>query len=396
MPFGVTETGFERKTLEDILTGFEDRQRADIDPNIDVSAETPLGQLNGIYAAELAEAWEGLEGAYHSYNPNAAEGDAMVNVALITGTEKRPAQPSRVTCTLSIEAGDTVPAGSLISLDTREDIQFVLLSDAVNPSGITADIAGVFECTVDGPTQALAGNLTNIVTPHSGWLSVTNALDAELGRFADDTITLRQRRQQQLALRGGSTIDAIQADLLELDTIDQVEPLENTKSEFDPITGLPGRSFEFIILDGSLTDDNTIAQTIFNSRPAGMISFGNTSGTAVDGEGDSHTVKFSRPIEVLLYVKMSVRVTSLFPPVDGDEQVKAAVVARARQVFTVGDDITPLPLAVGAFNVPGVVDVPIESLKIGLTSNPPLNIPIGIGLHEIARFDTSRVEVEIL
>lgn len=394
MTFGVTPDGFNRKTFQDIKSDFEGKQRAQIDANIDVSDETPLGQLNGIVGSALAEAWEGIEGAYHAYDPTAAEGEAMVNVALLTGTTKRGPEPSRVTCTLNLDAGTTVPAGSLIALDTREDVQFELQDDVTNSGGVTADLPGEFACTVDGPVSALATHLTTIVTPISGWNSVTNALDADVGHLADDDIALRQRRVQQLALRGGSTIDAIQADLLQIDTISDVEMLENTTDVFDPVTGLPGRTFEALVIDGGLTPDNDVAQAIFDSKPAGITSFGSSSGTATDPNGDTHVVRFSRPVERLVYVKMQVEATGLFPPVDGEDQVKAAVVARGVNVFGPGDDVTALALAFGAFDVPGVANVP--SIFIGLAPAPTLSIPIPIGLHEIAKFDSTRIEVEVL
>lgn len=394
MAFGVTLEGFVRKTFEDIKEELEERQRADIDPNVDVSDETPLGQLNGIFGSALAEAWEGLEGAYHAFDPLDSEGDALTNVALLTGTERRGAAPSTVTCTLNLDGGTTVPAGSLISLDTRPDIQFELDADVENTGGVPADFAGEFTCTVDGPVVALATHLTQIVTPVSGWNTVSNPLDADVGRLADNDVTLRQRRSQQLALRGGSTIDAVHADLLEIETISQVDMLENTLDVFDPETALPPHTFEALIVDGGLTPDEDIAQAIWDSKPGGIKPHGNTSGVAIDKNGDEQIVPFSRPIEKLIYIKMKVAVSGLFPSVDGEELVKQAVATKGTNTFGTGDDVTALALGFGAFSVTGVTDVP--EIFIGLAVSPTLAVPISIGLHEIARFDTSRIEVEVV
>lgn len=390
--FGVTPTGFVRKTLADITLEYETKERANIDPNVDVDADAPLGQFNGIVGNSLAEAWEALDDTYHTFDPNAAEGDALVNDALLTGTEKRSSAPSTVTCTLNLDAGASVPGGAIISLNTRDDVRFQLLSTVTNSGGTVANLPGSFECTEDGPIPALAGRLTVIVTPFSGWNSVTNALDASVGHNADNDITLRQRRQQQLALRGGSTLDAIVADLLEIESITDVVPLENNSGRFDADTGLPAHSFEMLIVDDGLTPNNTVAQTIFDSKPGGIKPVGTSSGTAIDANSKAHAVAFSRADNQLVYVILEVSISTLFPE-DGEDQITNAVLTKARNTFGVSDDVVGLVLEAAAISINGVVDV---TAKIGFSASPTLTDNLTIGLHQIARFDSTRLEITLV
>lgn len=390
MTFGVTPTGFNRKTLADIVLEYETRQRAEMDPNVDVDPDSPVGQLNGIIGNAVAEVWEAQEDTYHGFNPNEAEGDQLVNVSLLTGTSKRGAAPSTVSCTLTLEAGATVPSGAIVSLSTRDDVRFELTVTVNNPSGITATFPGAFECQADGPIPALAGELTVIVTPFSGWLAVTNALDADLGHNADSNITLRQRREQQLTLQGGSTIDAIVADLLEIASIADVVSIENESDHYDPTTGLRAHTFEMMIVDDGLTDNDLIAQTIFDSKPAGISPSGSlTIGQAVDGKGKAHLVPFSRADDQLVWCILEISVSGLFP-LNGEQQIIESVLARARNTFGIADDVVGGALEAAAFSIAGVTDA---TALIGFAPAPTLDDNLPIGLHQIARFDSSRVTV---
>ena len=390
MTFGVTSDGFNKKVLADITADFEAKERADIDPNADVDPESPFGQLNGIVGAAVAENWEVLEETYHTFDPNGAEGDALVNISLITGTTKRPATQSIVTVTCNLDAGATAPQGALIAISGREDIEFELDADITNPGGSPDDIEGTATAIDTGPVQALAGQLTVIKTPAAGWNSVTNAADAELGENADNDITLRARRQAQLALQGGSTIDAIAADLLQITTIEDVLMLENTLDHFDPITGLSGHTFEAIISDSGLTPDNTIAQTIFNTKPGGIFSAGEASGIATDKAGKEHTVLFSRGEDRNIYVAMHLAVSSQYPS-DGETQVIAAALLKAEQTFGVADDVVALALEVAAFGITGVTNAVAD---IGFADGPTSAANLPIGLHQRAKFSSLHFTVE--
>jgi uncharacterized phage protein gp47/JayE len=392
MTFGVTPQGFNRKTYQDIKASIETKERARIDASVDLDPESVFGQLNGIFGEELAEAWEAAEGAYHSFDPNAAEGESMVNLALITGTEKRTGAVSLVLVLLELEAGTTVPTGSLISLATRDDVRFEILGDVTNAGGSTAQVEAYARCIEDGPVAALAGQLTNIVTPVGGWLAVTNNEDASLGRNADDTITLRYRRQEQLALRGGSTIDGIQADLLEVDTISDCVMLENVTDHFDPLTGLPSHAFEAMIVDDGLTNNDDVAQTIWESKPTGIASFGNTQGEATDMNEEDHVIFFSRAENRLVYVKLQISVSSLFAP-DGETKVIEAVLDRARRTFGIADNVVGGALEAAAFGIDGVVDA---TAYLGFSGGPTLTENLVIGLHQIARFSSTRLLLEIV
>ena len=87
----VTTAGLEIKTVETILSELAARQRADIDVNLNTAADSPMGQVNGIFAAQLREAWEVLGVAYNGFNPDAVEGFLQDKLSALTGTLRRAA-----------------------------------------------------------------------------------------------------------------------------------------------------------------------------------------------------------------------------------------------------------------------------------------------------------------
>ncbi len=399
---GLTDEGFEIKPLAQIRSDIEARQKAapNIGPNQDYTDGSALGQLNGTVASEIAEVWELAGDVYASADPEAATGVSLVNVSSITGTTKRGALPTKVVCTVNLDPGTFLtPGSSQASITGRPDLTFVLDPEThtvnlENGGGSAADFAATFVSTVTGPIVVNAGALEVIDSAESGWNSITNALDGATGRNEDTNTILRERRAAQLALRGGSTVRAIRADLLdaettpELATVEAVLVLENTGDSPD-VNGLPAHSFEAIIDDGPAPSvpNDTIAQVIFDAKPAGILAHGVESGNALDEYGITHVVKFSRVVRKPVWIDLALTTGQGFP-LDGQDQVKAAIVARG-STLNVEADVIALFIRSAAFTVPGVVDVP--TFELGLSVSPAGTGNITIGYRERATFDTTRI-----
>jgi hypothetical protein len=394
--FGVTDTGFVKKTLPDILAALRAAQHAspEIGPNMDLSDLAPLGQVNGTVGSEIAELWEIGQEAFASFDPEQAADYALTALSSLTGTPRRAATYSVSPVTLTLDAGADVPAGSLVAVLGRPDLLFALDTQVQNLTASPDDFDTTATCTQSGPIVANAGTLTVIVNAVSGWTAVTNATDAEQGRVADNDITLRQRRADQLALRGGSTVAAIRADLLdvethpELDGISEVLVLENTTDAYNA-EGLPPHSFEVVLDDGVVptVDNDDIAQSIFETRPAGIPSFGDETGDALDENGVTRAELFSRADLLDVYVDLTLTVGPNFPS-DGNDQVQAAIVAKGSEL-KIGGDVIALQIRAAALGVSGVTDVP--TFAIGFSPAPTLADNLPVGTRQRAVFDTSRI-----
>jgi hypothetical protein len=393
---GVTASGFEIKTIDQIRSAINARIAAAplLGPELDTSDHSALGQHTGVMAGIFGELWELLALVYASMDPEAATAYSLTVLSSLTGTNRKGEDYSTVGVELNIDAGSTVPAGTRFSVNTRPDLVFALDEDVENSGGSPAVFESTATAVNPGPIVANAGTLTVIEASVAGLNSVTNPLDAEPGQLEESDITLRQRRYDMLALRGGSTLRAMGADLLdsethpELDGIETVLGLENSTDSTNR-DGVPAHSFEIVIDDGvsPSVDDDDIAQTIWDSKPAGIATFGDTTGTATDENGDTHPVRFSRREAINIYVQYTLSVGPTFPS-DGYDQVDALILAKGDSL-RIGDDIVYLQFRAAALGVTGVIDVP--TFTIGITPSPVGTSNIAISARARGLFDSSRI-----
>ena len=243
------------------------------------------------------------------------------------------------------------------------------------------------EAQTAGATAAPAGTITVIETPVFGWASVTNELDAEIGRNIESDSELKTRRAQTVAFPGKATLDAIRADLLELEGVVAVFAEENTS--IIPFGGLPPKSKHFVVQGGVNAE---IAQTLWDNKAGGIQLVGATSEVVKDTQGFDQTVYFDRPTLVPIYIDLVITKDAKFP-IDGATQIRNAVLAFGESL-NIGDDVIVYPQLICAFDqVVGIKDVVI---KIGIAPGPTLDDNISIDSDERADFDASRISVAVI
>lgn len=390
---GVTSLGFTKKTVEEIKAELETDQLETIDATLNLSADQPVGQLNAVFAKHLADVWALAEVAYSAFDRDAAEGRLLDNIGSITGTPREPARKSLVTCTVNLGASFSQPAGALMAnVAGQPDIKFVN-RDAVT-STTSGNYTAVFESIDYGPVVANAGTLTQITAAVSGWNSITNAADAELGALEEGDTDYRQRQADELTAPGACTTDAIRADLLKVKGVLQAFCFENVTLTTDA-DGLPGKAIECVIYDGAspTASNNEVAQAIWNSKPSGSETYGAITAYAVDALGITRTVKFSRATIKNVYLEFDITVDASKYPIDGAALVKAAAVEKGN-TLNLGDDVIALALRSSALSVQGVLDV--TAMRLGFSASPVGLVNLAISGREIARFDTSRVTVTVV
>lgn len=77
MTNGVTPEGFVRRTLSAVLRSLESRNRSALGVDVIQTAPTPLGQINGVVAAEIDEVWQLAQNVYSSASVAEAEGSRL-------------------------------------------------------------------------------------------------------------------------------------------------------------------------------------------------------------------------------------------------------------------------------------------------------------------------------
>jgi uncharacterized phage protein gp47/JayE len=391
MPF-VDATGLQIKTIEEILDELSTQQKAEIDSTLNTAPDEPLGELNGIFAAQLREIWEVAQVAYNGFNPDAAEGFLLEKLSALTGTLREGATKSTVVpMTVDLDAATTLLAGTHFAhVVGLPDNRWTPIEDYTASVGGSQSVD--FEAEFAGAVIANAGTITVIATAVTGWNSVTNPNDANVGKEIDTNAELRQRREEELRATGSATLDAIRADVLADEDVLQVSVFENTSSVVDA-NGLPPKSIEVVVFDGSppTLSNNEIAQLIFDTKPAGIETYGLETGTATDSLGAFHTIKFSRPTELQIWIELfvSVNISSGYA---GASALEAALVELNTTDLLQGRDVIAARLGEVAMSFDGIFDL-YSPPQLGLSPSPVGTANIVIGPREIARLDTGRITI---
>lgn len=392
--YGLTSTGFVPKPFAVCKDEIETSLKSVFGESIDLSAQSVFGQLTGIIAERESDLWDVAQDVYEAGNPSNVTGAAQDSLCALTGTVRDPATHSTVSLRLGGTAGTLVPEGKQASV-TSTGVKFETLADATIIAVGTFTYVDVDAQAVEtGPLPALAGSITTIETPVSGWDTVTNLLDAEVGADQETDADLRLRREVELRHAGGGALEAIRSRVLEVSGIQQCAVFENTTMVTDG-DGLPAKSIE-VVVHGTY-DADSVREAIFGTaadprgKAAGIATYGTTSGTLTDSQGQNHTVRFSDATEVPVYMILNVSYDADTFPLDGTTQIQDAVLAFG-QDLKMGRDIVSRAISAQAFSVTGVLDC--EAL-ISTTNPPVATTTIAIGIRQLGTFDSSRMTINI-
>lgn len=156
--------------------------------------------------------------------------------------------------------------------------------------------------------------------------------------------------------------------------------IENMNTEL--IGGVPPKGFRVFVSGGNADD---IAQAIHDIKPVGILEDGLVTGQAENILGDTLTVRFDRPEEVDVVVKVTVRKTASF--VGDADTIRDAIVAyvggkdtkgATQEGLGVADELVRLGIAEAILDdVPGAFDLSV--LQLGRKSSYPTPASLGGG-----------------
>lgn len=446
--YGLSLDGFLSKPLTVIREELNDALRSTFGKSIDLGDKSAFGQLVGILAERYALLWELAEAIHSSQDADKASGAALEAVCTLTGTFRPPATYSLVPLVLTGTPGTPVPSGTKSSTQST-DKEFVTSTNATITAlsawaGTTTYAVGAratnaaraYQCTQAGTSASSGGPTTTdeviadgagtlvwtylgegtgaidatgvavesgVVTAVArdikvpvdsvpGWSSVINLADAAPGRAIATDEELRLLREEEIAQAGTSTIDAISAALIRLSNVKSVTVFVNN-TDTTNADGLPPHSVEALVRGPDVLPAG-FSQTIFDALlanvAAGIQTHGTTPGTATDSQGTTHTVRYSQPTAVQIWVIVNINYENGVYPSDGAAQIKDAIIAFGDAQKT-GKDVTVSSLIARAHSVAGVLEV--TSCLIGTANPPTASTTIPIATRELATFDTTRIVV---
>lgn len=244
-----------------------------------------------------------------------------------------------------------------------------------------------FACDVVGPVIEQANTITGIAVPQIGWDSIYNPLKAETGRIEETDEELRERFRNAKFTQASNILDALVSELSSVEGVTKVVIYENDTDVTDP-QGIPPHSFMPIVLGGLSTE---IAKTIWENKPTGIRSYGDSSVTIYDSQNLSHIINFKRPTPVPIYITINLSAISNFPG-DGALRIKDAIIKYFENNYSVGDDIIYSRTYTPVNSVSGHQ---IDSMFIGKSANPVGTSNIVIGFDEIYSLSSDNIIVNV-
>lgn len=380
----ITSTGFERDRLDAIFASYQAAMRAIFGADINVDPDSLDGQMLGIFAEGISNEDQLAEAVYNSFNPSLSFGAGLSRLVQINGIRRIAGAYSSVIVTFSGVPNTVIPSGTLVSQDTVQT-KFSTAADATIGAGGTVSVACL--ATEFGAIAAPAGSITKVVTPMYGVTAVTNALAATQGRNEETDEELRLRRTHSVAIASQSLGDSLDAGILNVPNVTAGKVFENFTNSTD-VNGMPAHSICCIVKGGS---DNDIAQAIWTNKPLGATEYGNTTGIATDIKGRSHTVSFSRPVVVPIYVSMNISARTGYPTTALTD-IKAAIVAWGLLNEGIGDEVILSRLYEPINTVAGFA---VNSLNIGTAAGATYPANIALAFDHIASFDAANITISV-
>ncbi|EIW8616966.1 TPA: baseplate J/gp47 family protein [Klebsiella pneumoniae] len=286
------------------------------------------GQMVALVALAIHDANNTAISVYRSFSPATALGDALTSNVKINGITRRAATNSTVDLLLTGTVGTTITNGSV-----RDKNSVVWNLPATVVIGSDGTVVATATCVNSGAVAAVAGSVNGINTPTRGWASVTNPLAATVGVAAETDAELRVRQSQSVALASLTPFDAVDGAIANVEGVTRHKLFENDQEVTDS-NGLPPHSISAIVEGGDATE---IANTIRSVKGQGVSTYGTTSVIVTDKYGNPYTIRFSRPIDVPVYVSITLKALTGYSSEVGDE-IKAAVASYINSL-AIGDSV---------------------------------------------------------
>lgn len=396
--------GFIPRQLADIQQEINDRLLQIVDPVTgeqvfqNNSDDTILQQIVAIFAeagmsADNAAAW-----AFLMRDPLSAVGKALSALVQLNGITRNAGSRTIIPLMFEGVPGTLIPRGSIFTDDTGTQ-RYALNEDVVIPLSGTSAMGA--SCTEYGPYNPRIGSIVVSRQTIIGLTSVTNGQTSSIGKDEETDEQLRARQQQSTSATSYRQIEAIRGAVLDTEGVTFCRAYQNsglTVSE----NGISPKSVAVVAVGG---DDRKICENIFLRAPLGIWYDGDIMEVFFDNQNISYPIRFSRPTEIEIYVRIVLEVITdeginIFPS-NGTQLIKDAIVYFAEYGssacepignpgFPPGQDIIVTQLYTPINSVGGAR---IISVEISTDGENYQSTDLTIMWNEIGLFDQDRIEI---
>lgn len=376
----LTETGIQIERLNDIVKRFEDGFKQIYGQNIDLSPNTPDGQMVGILAQIKMDIEELAENVYRQLDPDVATGTWLEQRVAYAGLMRRGASYSYLrSVILTGEPNTQLYAGIVVS--DQNKVRWVLTSDIQldsNGSG-RAD----FRSEQLGSFNLAKNTTLTIETVTLGLTSAVTFENAEVGVEEETDTQLRERFLFSRTKNAQNSAEAITAKIAALPDVKQVRVLENNTAQRDAL-GVEPHSIDVIVYGGN---DEEIANVIYQNKGAGVGLQGNTL-TSLKKDGETRPIRFDKVSLVDIQVSMRCVRYEDFTEIDKD-QIKKLL---ANQIFKIGQTVSLSRLYSPINQVGGFW---VKELKIARKGQQLKAENVALQPRDLARIMESDITIEV-
>lgn len=382
----ITSAGVFAPTYEEIHTEIKRRFKEFYGADVNLDPDGADGQFLALWAKALHDSNNAVIAAYNSFSPATAIGNGLSSVVKVNGITRH--LPSRSYADLKVvgQAGTTILNGR--ALDVNEK-RWKLPDEVVIP--YDGEIVVTAEAEEEGLIVANPGEISRIATPILGWQSVTNPAAARVGANVETDTELRRRQQESVTLTARTVSDGLVAGIHALTGVQKVTVFENDSTVTDK-NSIPAHSI-YVIVDGGEAQE--IAQVIAAKKSLGVGTYGEVSAVVTDSRAVDRTIRFGRPKDVPIFVKVKIKAKSGYLYSIG-ESIQQAV-ADYIDGLEMGEAVNLIQLYCPAtLHGTGYADTfQVEAVTLGKSSGSLSSADIALKINEQATCEAKNVEIEL-
>lgn len=376
----LTEEGIKIERLDSIVSTLENGLRQIYGQNIDLSPNTPDGQVVGLLAQIRMDFEELAENVYRQLDPDVATGAWLEQRVAYAGLMRRGANYSYLrSVALTGEPNTRLYSGIVVS-DTHK-VRWVLASDVTLDSNGSA--RADFRSEQLGAFNLAKNTNLTIETITLGLISATTQEDAEVGIEEETDIQLRERFLFSRTKNAQNSAEAINAKIAALPDVKHVRVLENNTGQRDSF-GVEPHSINVIVNGGDSAD---IADVIYQNKGAGIGLQGDTQVT-LQRDNEQRVIRFDRAAMVDIQISMRCVRYEDFTQINKSEITEQL----AKQVFNIGQTVSLSRLYSPINQVGGFW---VKELKIARKGQQLKAENVVLQPREIARILPNDVTIEV-
>lgn len=311
MPDTLDATGLTTKTLTELRDELVADLQAIYGVDINVDQDSPDGQQVNIYAQGGVDLREVLEKINAGFDPDQAEGRVLDQRVAINGIARTAGtftfQDIEVTTDralnlvgLDLDATELNPTGIYTVKDSEGNKFYLLTSQTIAGAGT---YTYTFRAAALGKVEVTPNTINLVETVLPGVTGVNNPSAANsIGVDEESDFDLRVRRRISVALPALGYLDAIEAEIANLDNVSEVIVLENDAGTTDA-NGTPGHHIWAIVEGG---DPDEIAEVLYKKKTSGAGMRGAQVVDITRVDGGNFQAKYDLPVSQDLYIRFTL------------------------------------------------------------------------------------------